>query len=389
MNRARPFLKFGIVVGEVSGDALGAKLLPALRDRFSNYDLDFVGTAGPLLQAQGMKSFFPLADIAVMGIVPVIKRLPSLLRRIQETADRLIAEKIDCLIIIDSPDFTHRVARKVKAALPHIPIIDYVSPSVWAWRPGRAKAMRDYIDHVLALLPFEPVAHQKLGGPACTYVGHPLIERRELFHSTHEEIDRRSSEPPILLVLPGSRRAEITRLMPIFGETIARLKQMHQVDFDLILPAVDHLKNEIEDLAKSWIVKPRLIFGEAAKYHAFRKAYAALAASGTVTLELAMAHVPMAVGYRVGALEGQIRHFINVPSVVLANLIIGENIVPERIQSACNADHLTQDLLPLLSDSEARRRQLKGFDRLDQLMAIEEGSPSVKAAEIIARYVIK
>ncbi|MBW8618286.1 MAG: lipid-A-disaccharide synthase, partial [Hyphomicrobiales bacterium] len=190
MTGARPYLKFGVVVGEVSGDALGAKLLPALRERFSNYDLDFVGTAGPLLHAQGMKSFFPLADIAVMGIVPVIKRLPSLLRRIQETADRLIAEKIDCLIIVDSPDFTHRVARKVKAALPHIPVIDYVSPSVWAWRPGRAKAMRGYIDHVLALLPFEPVAHQKLGGPPCTYVGHPLIERRELFRSTQEEAQR-------------------------------------------------------------------------------------------------------------------------------------------------------------------------------------------------------
>ena len=389
MTGARPYLKFGVVVGEVSGDALGAKLLPALRARFSNYDLDFVGTAGPLLHAQGMKSFFPLADIAVMGIVPVIKRLPSLLRRIQETADRLIAEEIDCLIIIDSPDFTHRVARKVKDSLPHIPIINYVSPSVWAWRPGRAKAMRGYIDHVLALLPFEPVAHQKLGGPPCTYVGHPLIERRELFQPTEEEIHRRASEPPILLVLPGSRRSEITRLMPVFGETIAWLKQIHQLDFDLILPAVDHLKDEIETAAKTWDVKPRLIFGEAAKYHAFRKAYAALAASGTVTLELAMAHVPMAVGYRVGAIEGQIRHFINVPSVVLANLIIGENIVPERIQGACNADHLTKDLLPLLSDTEARRRQLKGFDRLDQLMAIDEGNPSVKAAEIVSRYVIK
>ena len=389
MTGARPYLKFGVVVGEVSGDALGAKLLPALRERFSNYDLDFVGTAGPLLHAQGMKSFFPLADIAVMGIVPVIKRLPSLLIRIQETADRLIAEEIDCLIIIDSPDFTHRVARKVKDSLPHIPIINYVSPSVWAWRPGRAKAMRGYIDHVLALLPFEPVAHQKLGGPPCTYVGHPLIERRELFQPTEEEIHRRASEPPILLVLPGSRHSEITRLMPVFGETIAWLKQIHQLDFDLILPAVDHLKDEIETAAKTWDVKPRLIFGEAAKYHAFRKAYAALAASGTVTLELAMAHVPMAVGYRVGAIEGQIRHFINVPSVVLANLIIGENIVPERIQGACNADHLTKDLLPLLSDTEARRRQLKGFDRLDQLMAIDEGNPSVKAAEIVSRYVIK
>lgn len=387
MSNMRPRLKFGNVVGEVSGDALGAKLIPALNARFSSYGLEFIGTAGPLLQKQGMSSFFPLADIAVMGIVPVIKRLPSLMKRIHETAERLIAAKIDCLIIIDSPDFTHRVARKVKAALPTIPIIDYVSPSVWAWRPGRAKDMRAYIDHVLALLPFEPVAHQTLGGPPCTYVGHPLIERKSLFVPSADEEARRSSEPPILLVLPGSRRSEITRLMPIFGETVARIKHIHGRDFDLILPAVDHLREEIETAAKSWAIKPRIIHGEAAKYHAFRKAYAALAASGTVTLELALAHVPMAVGYRVGAIEGQIRHFVNVSSVVLANLIIGENVVPERIQGACNAEQLSADLLPLLSNTEERRRQLKGFDRLDHLMAIEEGSPSVKAADVIARYI--
>jgi lipid-A-disaccharide synthase len=387
MSNMRPRLKFGIVVGEVSGDALGAKLIPALNARFSSYGLEFIGTAGPLLQKQGMSSFFPLADIAVMGIVPVIKRLPSLMKRIHETAERLIAAKIDCLIIIDSPDFTHRVARKVKAALPTIPIIDYVSPSVWAWRPGRAKDMRAYIDHVLALLPFEPVAHQTLCGPPCTYVGHPLIERKSLFVPSVDEEARRSSEPPILLVLPGSRRSEITRLMPIFGETVARIKHIHGRDFDLILPAVDHLREEIETAAKSWAIKPRIIHGEAAKYHAFRKAYAALAASGTVTLELALAHVPMAVGYRVGAIEGQIRHFVNVSSVVLANLIIGENVVPERIQGACNAEQLSADLLPLLSNTEERRRQLKGFDRLDHLMAIEEGSPSIKAADVIARYI--
>jgi len=387
MSKMRPRLKFGIVVGEVSGDALGAKLIPALNARFSSYGLEFIGTAGPLLQKQGMSSFFPLADIAVMGIVPVIKRLPSLMKRIHETAERLIAAKIDCLIIIDSPDFTHRVARKVKAALPTIPIIDYVSPSVWAWRPGRAKDMRAYIDHVLALLPFEPVAHQTLGGPPCTYVGHPLIERKNLFDPSADEEARRSSEPPILLVLPGSRRSEITRLMPVFGETVARIKHIHGRDFDLILPAVDHLREEIETAAKSWAIKPRIIHGEAAKYHAFRKAYAALAASGTVTLELALAHVPMAVGYRVGAIEGQIRHFVNVSSVVLANLIIGENVVPERIQGACNAEQLSADLLPLLSNTEDRRLQLKGFDRLDHLMAIEEGSPSIKAADVIARYI--
>lgn len=376
----------GLVVGEVSGDALGGKLVSALRARFPQDHLDFIGTGGPALSAQGMVSLFPLSDIAVMGIVPVLKKLPSLLNRIQQTADALIAAKPDCLIIIDSPDFTHRVARKVKAALPHLPIINYVSPSVWAWRPGRAKKMRAYIDHVLALLPFEPQAHQRLGGPPCTYVGHPLIERLNELHPSDIDQQRRDKKPPLVLVLPGSRRSEITRLMPIFGETLARVQTKTQQDFDFVLPAVDHLRHEIETAITQWSIKPRLIFGETEKYRAFRQAHAALAASGTVTLELAMAHVPMAVGYRVGALEGQIRHFVTVSSVVLANLVIGENVVPERIQAACNATQLADDLLPLLHDTPERRRQMQGFERLDHLMAINDLSPSEKAADIVARY---
>ena len=378
--------RIGLVVGEVSGDALGAKLIPALRARFPHDDLEFIGTAGPSLEQQGMESLFPLSEIAVMGIVPVIKKLPSLLRRIGQTADALIASKPECLIIIDSPDFTHRVAQRVRAALPDIPIIDYVSPSVWAWRPGRAKKMRAYVDHVLALLPFEPEAHQRLGGPACTYVGHPLIERFDELHPTKADQVRRETKPPLVLVLPGSRRSEIARLMPIFGEALALVQNKAQQTFEFVLPAVDHLRHDIETAIKTWPIKPRLVFGEAEKYHAFRQAHAALAASGTVTLELALAHVPMAVGYRVGALEGQIRHFITVSSVVLANLVIGENVVPERIQAACNATQLADDLLPLLSNTPERQRQLQGFDRLDHLMAIEGTSPSIKAAGIIARY---
>ena len=377
-------LKIGIVVGELSGDALGAKLIPALKRRFAGRDIAFAGVAGPAMIHEGVTSLFPIEDIAVMGIVPVLKRLPSLLRRIAETAEALIAFKPDIVVIIDSPDFTHRVAKRFRAALPETPIVDYVSPTVWAWRPGRAKAMAHYVDHVLAILPFEPTAHQRLSGPPCTYVGHPLIERLDVLHPNKTESAERSNEPPCVVVLPGSRRSEIARLMPIFGETLRRTSEAYGADIEFVLPAVDHLRPAIEAAMADWPVKPRLLAGESEKYAAFRRSRAALAASGTVTLELALAHVPMAVGYQVGALEGQIRHFIQVPSIVLANLVIGENSVPERIQSECNAERLTADLLPLLRDTAERAQQMAGFKRLDEVMAIDGLSPSDKAAEIIA-----
>jgi lipid-A-disaccharide synthase len=336
------------------------------------------------MQSVGLKSLFPLEDIAVMGIVPVLKRLPSLLRRIRETADALIAFRPDILIIIDSPDFTHRVAKRLRAALPQTPIVDYVSPTVWAWRPGRAKAMAAYVDHVLAILPFEPAAHLRLNGPPCTYVGHPLIERLDELRPSHEETILREKEPPCVVVLPGSRRSEISRLLPTFRDTLVRTQQAYGAPINFVLPAVDHLRAAIEEAIRDWTVKPRLVSGEFEKYRAFRRAKAALAASGTVTLELALAHVPMAVGYRVGAVEGQIRHLINVPSIVLANLIIGENVIPERIQRKCNSEQLTSDLLPLLADTAQRKRQMEGFSRLDGAMAIGGTSPSKKAADVIS-----
>jgi len=379
-----PTLKIGIVVGELSGDALGAKLIPALRQRFSGCDIAFMGVGGPAMIREGVASLFPIEDIAVMGIVPVLKRLPSLLRRIRETAEAMIAFKPDLLVIIDSPDFTHRVAKRFRAVLPDTPIVDYVSPTVWAWRPGRAKAMAGYIDHVLAILPFEPEAHQRLGGPPCTYVGHPLIERLDVLRPNQTELAERANEPPCVVVLPGSRRSEIARLMPIFGETLRRTHEAYDGHIEFVLPAVDHLRPAIEAAMADWVIKPRLLSGEAENYAGFRRSRAALAASGTVTLELALAHVPMAVGYQVGAIEGQIRHFIQVPSIVLANLVIGENCVPERIQADCSPERLMADLLPLLRNTPERARQIAGFDRLDEAMSIGTISPSAKAADIIA-----
>ena len=380
-------MRIAIIVGEISGDALGAKLIPEMRMHAGEMRLDIIGTAGPAMEELGVNSFFPLEDIAVMGIVPVIKRLPSILKRIRETADRVIAEKPDALIIIDSPDFTHRVAKRVKRALPDLPVIDYVSPSVWAWRPSRAKAMRAYIDHVLALLPFEPDAHKRLHGPDCTYVGHPLIERLSILRPNADEQNARINAKHVL-ILPGSRRSEISRLLPIFKHVVAAL---HARDPSLIfqLPAVDHLYQDILREIETWSVKPVLLRGDDAKYRAFREARVALAASGTVTLELALSQVPMVVAYRVSAVESLLRYLIKVPSIVLPNLIVGHRPIPEYIQEDCTVEKLTTALSSLIDDGSLRNSQIAAFTDLDHLMKIGDERPSERAARIIFDVIAK
>ena len=294
-----------------------------------------------------------------------------------------MAARPDGLVIIDSPDFTHRVARKVRKALPGLPVVDYVSPSVWAWRPGRAKAMAGYVDHVLALLPFEPQAHRDLGGPACTYVGHPLIERLDELRPSPEEAARRAAEPPVLLVLPGSRRSEIGRLLAVFGETLARMAARGD-RFEAVLPAVSHLAPDIRTAVATWPVPVRVVEGHEAKYAAFRQARAALAASGTVTLELALSGVPMVVAYKVSKLEEQLKYLIKVPSIVLPNLILGANAIPEKLQAEAEPGILAASLAPLLTDTPERRVQLAVLARLDGLMRLPDGdTPSARAARIV------
>ena len=344
----------------------------------------FLGVGGPAMIGQGLSSLFPMSDIAVMGIVPVVLRLRLLLRRIAETARAVIAVQPDVLVIIDSPDFTHRVAKRVRAAAPSIPIINYVSPTVWAWRSGRAAKMAAYVDHLLALLPFEPAAHRRLGGPRCTYVGHPLIRRIDELND--HSIDRRSEpEAPLILVLPGSRRSEIRRLMQPFGDAVAILARAHPAA-RFVLPAIPHVREEIERQLLNWSIKPEIIEGEAAKYAAFRSARVALAASGTVTLELALAHVPMVVGYKATAVEKFIfDHFVDVATVILPNLIIGAEPVPQFLQDRCTGNALAAALLPLIADGAARQAQLAAFDVVTNAMQIGGSDPSARAAEIVLK----
>jgi lipid-A-disaccharide synthase len=243
--------------------------------------------------------------------------------------------------------------------------------------------MRCYVDHVLALLPFEPAAYQRLGGPPCSYVGHPLIEQIASLRPDPKEQARRAAQPPVLLVLPGSRRSEVARHIGIFGETLARLSAQG-VAFEAVLPTTPHLEATVRAGVASWPVAPRIVLGEADKRAAFRIARAALAKSGTVTLELAIAGVPMVTAYRVGELEAFIlRRVIKVRSVILANLVIGDNVIPEYLQEACTADHLAPDLADILTESAARTRQVEAFARLDAIMSTGAASPSVRAADIV------
>lgn len=379
----RPTRCVWLVAGEESGDQLGAKLMRAIRGRLGDSAVEFRGIGGHAMEREGLKSLFPMTDIAVMGFLPVLARLPTIVRRVYRTVDAAVADKPDVLVIVDSPDFTHAVAKRVRKKTPGFPIVNYVSPSVWAWRPGRARKMRPYVDHLLALLPFEPAAHERLGGPVTTYVGHPLTERLADLRPRPGERRALGDGPIELLVLPGSRRSEIARLMAPFGAALGEVVARSARPIALTLPAVSHLAGEIEAAVRGWPVQPRIVLGEAEKHAAFRRAHAALAASGTVTLELALSGVPMVVAYKVSKIEEQVKHVITVSSIVLPNLILGENVIPELIQQDCVPEKLANALRLLLQDTPERARQLEAFARLDTLMSTGDEEPSTRAARIV------
>jgi lipid-A-disaccharide synthase len=370
-----------LVIGEPSGDQLGCRLMRAMRRLAPG--VTFRGIAGPAMMGEGMSSLFPLEDISVMGFAAVAARFRTIYARAWQAIDALVENPPDILIAIDSPDFTHAIAKRVRRRLPSLPIVDYVSPSVWAWRTGRARKMRAVFDHVLALLPFEPEAHRRLGGPPCTYVGHPLIERLEELRPDGREKAVREGERALLLALPGSRSGEIARLTDVFGEVFGFLSSSLP-PFEIVLPTIARHEDMVRRAVEAWPVRPRVVTGETEKLAAFRQARAALAASGTVTLELALAGVPTVGAYRVAGWEAFLaRRLVKVPTVLLPNLILGEQAVPELLQEDASADRLATALRPLIVGGPERDAQLAAFSRLDHLMALEGGEePSTRAARI-------
>jgi lipid-A-disaccharide synthase len=374
-------VKAFIIAGEPSGDLLGQGLIRALRKKVPGIELSGVG--GEAMGREGFFSLFPMSEISLMGVLPVLANLRNVLRRIDQTARALVEAKPDVLVIIDSPGFTHRVARKVRKVLPDLKIVNYVSPTVWAWKPWRAKSMRAYVDLVLAIFPFEPEAHLRLGGPRCLYVGHPLIERQ-----TELQGDDEAKKNGPVIVLPGSRASVIQRMGVVFGDAIARLDKARP-GLDYILPTAPAVAEKVRDMIASWPVTPRVVVDEVEKYAAFRAARAALAASGTVTLELALSRTPTIVAYRIPKIEEFVaRRLIKVNMVSMPNLIIGEKAYPEFLQDEANSSLLAEQLAGIVDDSPERRRQLAALGLLHDRIAIEEGHrPSEKAAEAICEVI--
>jgi len=362
-------LKIAIIAGEESGDMLGADLIKAARCQHGA-PIELIGVGGRHLSQLGLKSLFPMEEIALMGLGQILKKLPQLYRHIHQTAAQIIAAKPDGLLVVDAPDFTHRVAMRVRAKLPNLPIIQYVAPSVWAWRAGRAQQMRRFIDHLLVVLPFEVEALRQLDGPEATYVGHPLLFDKALSAARNAQKNRLKSEkePPHLVVLPGSRRSEITHLMPLFGETIALL-QKRLPTLHVTLPTLPSLHGTITELAQSWTIMPKIVTSKQDKIQSFAVADSALAASGTVSLELALAHVPMVLCYQA---DWFAKHFIlpkiTIWSAALPNLIADVPIVPEYYNEFVRPALLARQLQRHMVTGAPRQAQELGFDAMLEAM---------------------
>ena len=366
-----------LLAGEASGDVLGARLMAALRAQ--RPDVEFAGVGGVRMAEQGLDSLFPLADLAVMGLVEVLPRVRHLRRRLGETLADIGRRKPDLLVTIDSPGFTLRVL--AGAAKLGVPRVHYVAPQVWAWRAHRVRRYPGLWDKLLCLLPFEPAWFARHDLPA-TFVGHPVLESGADTGDAARFRQAHGLAPgqPVLILMPGSRRSEAPRLLPVFGETLKRLA-LHEPALRPVLPVSPVVADVVRRAAADWPVEPVIVTELGDKHDAYAAAGAALTKSGTSTLELALAGVPMAVTYRVHPLTAAMaRRMIRVPHVAMVNLLADRAVVPELLQENCTAETLSRTALTLLHDPAVGDAQRSGFrEALDSLRP-PEGTPSVAAA---------
>jgi len=372
-----------LVAGEPSGDALGAKLMAALQ-RATGGRVGFAGVGGDRMASAGLTSLFPLSDIAVMGLTEVVPRLPTILRRLRTTADAIWDLAPAVVVTIDAPSFSLRVADRVRAS--GIPVVHYVAPQLWAWRPGRARKLARRVDRLLALLPFEPEFFARLGVD-CTYVGHPVLEEAVQPVAKADAAARLnlSTDDEPVLVMPGSRAGLAGRMLPVYLEAISRLAA-RRPRLLALLPTVPGTDVLVRQAVAGWPVRYRVLSTPGDRLAAFAAAAAALTISGTTTLELAVADVPMVVGYRVNrATEFLVRRMIEVPHVAMPNLILGRLAVPEKLQDDCRPEILAGELERLLVDPQPQREALREVCRrlgLDEVRATGI-LPSDKAARVV------
>ncbi len=378
-------VKIMLVAGEASGDQLGGRLMAAIKRKYP--DVDFIGVGGPRMIGEGMHSLFSMNEMSVMGLAEVIPHIPRLLRRIRETADLAMTARPDIVVTIDAPDFSFRVGKKLANA--GIPLVHYVAPSVWAWRPGRARKIAKFLDHLLALLPFEPPYFEREGLPT-TFIGHSAVEERHggdasRFRAQHGLLD----DSKVIAVLPGSRHSEVGRLLPIFRDVVVRLAQ-DDPEFCFVMPTVSKVEDVVRQTVAEWPVKTIVVATDQERRDAFSSAHAALAASGTVSLELGIVGVPHVIGYRVSATSAWLaRKLLKIDTVTIINLVLGRKLVPEYLQEDCTADGLYAAMKRLVDPGDARDAQLAGFDEATTLLGFGQTPPSDKAADVVLRLALK
>ncbi|MEO3430069.1 lipid-A-disaccharide synthase [Pelagibius sp. CAU 1746] len=362
-----------LIAGEPSGDLLGARLMAALREE-TDGRVRFAGIGGEAMTAAGLESRFPIHELAVMGLIEVLPHLFTILKRMRQTVAAVKQLRPDAVVTIDSPSFTLEIAERLKGQ--GIPLIHYVAPQVWAWKAWRAKSVSRYLDHLLALLPFEPPYFEKHGLPT-HFVGHPVVES----HAGSRYRD--TARGLCLAVLPGSRRGEVSKLLPVFAEVVRALAAGHP-DLRVVIPTVETVADMVQAQVQDWPVEVAVVRGAEAKAKAFDEATAALAASGTVALELGVAGVPTVVAYRFAGVVGLLPpSLLRVPFVSLVNLIAGREVQPEFLQRRCRAAEILPAVERLLTDPAARAAQRDGCSGVVEALTPPEGRPSRAAARRI------
>lgn len=380
-------MKVFLIAGESSGDALGGALMAGLQSLAP--DVEFAGVGGPLMQAQGLDSLFAMDELSIMGLAEVLPKYFHLKRRIAETAARIASVKPDVVVTIDSPDFCLRVLALARADNPALKTVHYVAPSVWAWRPGRAEKMARHVDHVLALLPFEP-PYMEAAGMGCTFVGHPIAAEpqatraeRTSFRSAHGI----APDAPLVLALPGSRKGEVARIGPVFGAVMQRVAR-GLPGLRVVVPTVAARAGQVRDLVADWPGEPVVLDAATTlpevKRAAFAAADAALAASGTVSLELAAAGTPMVIAYRLNMLsQAIISRMLRVPTVTLVNLVSETMAVPEFIGPGCRPDAIAPALGDLLARGEGLEAQAAAMALTMERLGRAGEAPGLRAARAV------
>ncbi len=373
-----------IIAGEPSGDALAARLMHALKLETGGR-IRFAGIGGERMEAQGLQSLFPMRELAVMGIFEVLRHVPLILRRIRETVAAVDSLHPDVVLTVDAPGFTLRVAKKLKGH--GIPLVHYVAPTVWAWKPQRAREIAEYLDRLLVVLPFEP-PYFETHGLACDFVGHPSVEDADA--GDGDAFRRRHRIPPdvpLLCALPGSRSSEIRRLMPIYGETIKLLQQRFP-QLQVVIPAVGSVADDIRAATVSWPLQPIIVPETVEKHDAFAASTVALVKSGTTSIDVAISGLPGVITQKLNAISGWlILRALKIEHMSIINLLLERRLQPEFMQTECQPSILADALGKLLEDAGARQEIIEGGLRAARMLGLGEDAPSHRAAKAVLRVI--